>query len=231
MATNSGSFFNSRGNLIGMVLAILVILVHLIVGLGFLWPVVAIAAWGASAALIPTGKPQPELAAPQQLSLNPAELGSSLSATTGKLRDSKPAGPLGRAMWDLDQSLRAILREWHYLSAYPEQQVILASMIEDYLPGIIDSYLQVPHSARHRAVSPTIDSLEVLYRESAEIRAAIGEDNVRALENHRDMLQLQFGQDPGFAPEVSFTSDSESPVLGDADSKDPENGGDTGKVR
>ncbi|WP_156230794.1 hypothetical protein [Corynebacterium occultum] len=37
---------------------------------------------------------------------------------------------------------------------------------------------------------PTIDSLKLPHSESEEIRTAIGENNVRALANHRDMLRL-----------------------------------------
>ena len=51
--SSGGGFLNSPANIVGLILAIAVVLLHLTVGLGFLWPVVAIAAWGASVALLP----------------------------------------------------------------------------------------------------------------------------------------------------------------------------------
>ena len=51
--SSGGGFLNSPANIVGFILAISVVLLHLTVGLGFLWPVVAIAAWGASVALLP----------------------------------------------------------------------------------------------------------------------------------------------------------------------------------
>ncbi|AKK03041.1 hypothetical protein [Corynebacterium epidermidicanis] len=53
MATNSPGpmqWFNSRKNIAGMVLAVVI---HLIIGLGPLCPVVAAAAWGLGALLTP----------------------------------------------------------------------------------------------------------------------------------------------------------------------------------
>ncbi|MFK3615237.1 hypothetical protein [Corynebacterium amycolatum] len=42
--SSGGGFLNSPANIVGLILAIAVVLLHLTVGLGFLWPVVAIAA-------------------------------------------------------------------------------------------------------------------------------------------------------------------------------------------
>lgn len=51
--SSGGGFLNSLAKIVGLILAIAVVLLHLTVGLGFLWPVVAIADWGASVALLP----------------------------------------------------------------------------------------------------------------------------------------------------------------------------------
>lgn len=50
---NGGSFFFSRKNLAGIAIATLIIALHLVIGLGAFWPVVAIAGYGAAVALTP----------------------------------------------------------------------------------------------------------------------------------------------------------------------------------
>lgn len=194
-----GNFFNSRGNVLGMILAITVILVHLVFGIGFLWPVVALATWGAAVALIPDGGGRADaLESGSRNSMEPRELEAKLSRQREHLGRGKGAAPVVRELQAGEDSLRAILREWDHLNDFPEQQVVVSCIIEDYLPAVIDSYLQVPESARERAVPPTVDSLKMLWQEAERIRAAIGEDNVRALENHREMLRMQFGNAPEF---------------------------------
>ena len=62
MASNNPSgnaaarYFASRKNQVGLVLAILVVVLHLVVGIGIYWPVAGLAAYGAGAALTPARK-------------------------------------------------------------------------------------------------------------------------------------------------------------------------------
>ena len=51
-------YFVSLKNQVGLVLAILVVVLHLVVGIGMYWPVAALAAYGAGAALTPARKPK-----------------------------------------------------------------------------------------------------------------------------------------------------------------------------
>ena len=64
MASNNASgnafarYFASPKNQVGLVLAILVVVLHLVVGIGVYWPVAALAAYGAGAALTPARTPK-----------------------------------------------------------------------------------------------------------------------------------------------------------------------------
>ena len=72
MASNNASgnavarYFASAKNQVGLVLAILVVVLHLVVGIGIYWPVAALAAYGAGAALTPARKPKELTPAPAE---------------------------------------------------------------------------------------------------------------------------------------------------------------------
>ena len=89
MASNNSSgnaaarYFASAKNQVGLVLAILVIVLHLAVGIGMYWPVAALAAYGAGAALTPSRKPKELPAAPAEPT--PVVLDRSLRETSRRL--------------------------------------------------------------------------------------------------------------------------------------------------
>lgn len=86
-----------------------------------------------------------------------------------------------------------ILEEWEHLDGYPEHQVIIAAILSEDLPNKLNSCHHVPGSARRRAANSVVASLVLLQKEAEEIRATIGEEDIRALEQHHELLQLQFG--------------------------------------
>lgn len=206
--SSGGGFLNSPANIVGLVLAIAVVLLHLTVGLGFLWPVVAIAAWGASVALLPrqskgaqksvSSAPKPAVA--QRRPLNPVELRRSLHRTLGRLFDAQPGDDLGNAANDLGATLESVLSEWKYLNNYPEQKVVIDGIIEEYLPQTVNSYLAVPERLRHKAEDPARESIELLHSAVRKIQDAIGQDNLIALEGQRDTLAIQFGKVVDYEP-------------------------------
>lgn len=206
--SSGGGFLNSPANIVGLILAIAVVLLHLTVGLGFLWPVVAIAAWGASVALLPRhskGAPKsvssmPKPAVSQRRPLNPVELRKSLHRTLGKLFDEQPGEDLGSAANDLGATLESVLSEWKYLNNYPEQKVVVDGIIEEYLPQTVNSYLAVPERLRHKAEEPARESIELLHSAVQKIHDAIGQDNLVALEGQRDTLAIQFGKVVDYEP-------------------------------
>ena len=206
--SSGGGFLNSPANIVGLILAIAVVLLHLTVGLGFLWPVVAIAAWGASVALLPrqskgaqksvSSAPKPEV--PQRRPLNPSELRRNLHRTLGRLFDAQPGEALGNAANDLGATLESVLSEWKYLKDYPEQKVVIGGIIQEYLPQTVNSYLAVPERLRHKAENPARESIDLLHSAVQKIQDAIGQDNLIALEGQRDTLAIQFGKVVDYEP-------------------------------
>lgn len=206
--SSGGGFLNSPANIVGLVLAISVVVLHLVVGLGFLWPVVAIAAWGASVALLPrqskgaqksvSSAPKPAVA--QRRPLNPSELRRNLHRTLGRLFDAQPGEALGNAANDLGATLESVLSEWKYLKDYPEQKVVIGGIIQEYLPQTVNSYLAVPERLRHKAENPARESIDLLHSAVQKIQDAIGQDNLIALEGQRDTLAIQFGKVVDYEP-------------------------------
>lgn len=206
--SSGGGFLNSPANIVGLILAISVVVLHLVVGLGFLWPVVAIAAWGASVALLPRqskgaqksvgSAPKPALA--QRRPLNPVELRKSLHRTLGTLFEQDPGEALGNAANDLGATLESVLSEWKYLKDYPEQKVVIGGIIQEYLPQTVNSYLAVPERLRHKAENPARESIDLLHSAVQKIQDAIGQDNLIALEGQRDTLAIQFGKVVDYEP-------------------------------
>ena len=206
--SSGGGFLNSPANIVGLILAIAVVLLHLTVGLGFLWPVVAIAAWGAAVALLPrqskgaqksvSSAPKPEI--PQRRPLNPSELRRNLHRTLGRLFDAQPGEALGNAANDLGATLESVLSEWKYLKDYPEQKVVIGGIIQEYLPQTVNSYLAVPERLRHKAENPARESIDLLHSAVQKIQDAIGQDNLIALEGQRDTLAIQFGKVVDYEP-------------------------------
>lgn len=206
--SSGGGFLNSPANIVGLILAIAVVLLHLTVGLGFLWPVVAIAAWGASVALLPrqskgaqksvSSAPKPEI--PQRRPLSPSELRRNLHRTLGRLFDAQPGEALGNAANDLGATLESVLSEWKYLKDYPEQKVVIGGIIQEYLPQTVNSYLAVPERLRHKAENPARESIDLLHSAVQKIQDAIGQDNLIALEGQRDTLAIQFGKVVDYEP-------------------------------
>lgn len=174
-------------------------LLHLMVGLGLLWPVLVVAAWGSGVALTPTEKPRtrsetPEkVAPPERDALDPQVLTAYLSAEHQLLRQAEPPENLRQTMQSLRDCLERILEEWEHLDDYPEHQVIIAAILSEDLPNKLNSCHHVPGSARRRAANSVVASLALLQKEAEEIRATIGEEDIRALEQHHELLQLQFG--------------------------------------
>lgn len=128
--------------------------------------------------------------------MDPRVLREKVTRTVEEVRRTRPRSQLSKVVDALSASLWGALEEWGHLEAVPEQQVTVAGIIDEYFPNVIATYASVPEYARAKAAAPAIESLEVLLEQSESIRMAIGENNVRALENHRDMLQLQFGKTP-----------------------------------
>lgn len=193
MAT-SDNFFLSRRNLVGMLIAAAVIVVHLVAGLGFLWPVVALAGWGAGVALTPRPS-QAELPAPVRPDAD--DLLGVLDTTAEQLYSAGPAPAVLDAMAVLRGSLLEVLMEWERLAGVPEQRVIVETMITEYLLAVVTGYLAVSDRTHPAAVGETTEALEILDGEARQIHQAVVSDTLRELEDHTRALRIQFRRPPG----------------------------------
>lgn len=197
-SSESSSFFTSRKNIVGMTLAILAIIIHLVAGLGILWPVVALAGYGAGALLTPpkrSGDQTPRLQAHPRRE-NPQELRRVMGGQSAKLLDNKVPWIVHEATIQLEDSLNNTLGNWEHLVDFPEHQVTVRSMILEYIPTLVDTYLKIPDFKNPRAVEDMVQSLELLRAEADSIYQAITERSLNSLEDHNRILHMQFGKLP-----------------------------------
>lgn len=194
MAT-SDNFFLSRKNLVGMLIAATILVIHLVLGLGFLWPVVALAGWGAGVALTPGPRQKALEPAPQQVDAE--SLLRDLDGAARRLYAAGPAPQVLDAMAQLRGTLVDVLTEWDRLVDVPEQKVVVESMITRYVPDTISGYLEVSDRRHPTAVTVTTASLTILQEEAANIREAAVNDTLRELEDQTRALRIQFGRLPG----------------------------------
>lgn len=197
---NRGSFFFSWKNAAGIAIATLLIAVHLIIGLGAFWPLVAVAGYGAAVALIPstparrTSALPPvrtplEVEGPGRLSVHSKELVSTLYRHGA-------AAPAVEALKGLNKSLQLVIDNWSSLENFPEHQVTIRSIINQYIPGIIDAYLKIPTRNDPRAIQDMVESFGLLNAETTKIFNAIQKEGLSNLEDHGRALRMQFGQLP-----------------------------------
>lgn len=178
-----------------MLIAAVVIVVHLVSGLGFLWPVVALAGWGAGVALTPAPRRGELPAAPERPDAD--DLLSLLDATAEKLYSAGPAPEVLDSTAMLRGSLLEVLIEWDRLADAPEQRVVVETMITEYLPAVVTGYLAVSDRTHPAAVRETIEALDILEDEARQIHQAVVHDTLRELEDHTRALRIQFRRPPG----------------------------------
>lgn len=188
-----GRYFISAKNQVGMVLAILVIVLHLVVGLGNLWPVAALAAYGAGAALAPAPKRR-ELTESQP---TPVVLEESLRRTSAQLAMARPPREVMAQSETLQEYVRFVLAEWDHLEPTPEHRQTIWNVVQVYYPEVVKTYLEAPQYRDPAAASVVVDSLSTLTRAAWRIRQGILDDNLRAMDSQAQFLRQELGDLPG----------------------------------
>ncbi|WIM68774.1 hypothetical protein QP027_05145 [Corynebacterium breve] len=207
-SSNTGvdaKFFTSRKNIVGVVAAVLVIILHLSLGLGALWPVAAVAAWGAGVALTPPKKPKPLPPPPPEDT--PVTLERTLRSMYHTMESAGVPQRVVDEALELDQTVRFVLNEWHALEADPDHQTTMWNIVQIYYPQVIETYMDAPDMNLPAAMTSVIDSLDTLTGAVGSIKQAILDHNVRALDSHARTLREQFGNLPGL-------SDGSTPLRG-----------------
>lgn len=194
---SGGSFFTSRKNLVGMTLAVLVIVLHLAIGLGFLWPVAAAAAWGAGVALTPLPERKQLGASSTPMLPAPVELDGKLTEALKPLYDVRPPKPVGPQARELDKTLRFVLRNWDDLNSAPQHQQNIWDIINIYLPEVVTTYLDAPQYRSPEAVKVMSGSLGTLTSAADKVKQGILDQNLRAMDSQARTLREAFGDLPG----------------------------------
>ena len=195
--SSAGNFFSSRKNIVGMVLAVLVIVMHVAFGLGFLWPVAAVAAWGAGVALTP--EPGRKMIMPPPQPAEPANkiLKQDMKAVLRDLRQARPPEAVTQQADELEANLDFVLDEWDDLQSSPEHQQTVWNIIKIYLPEVVTTYLNAPQFQDHSAAAVMQDSLSTLTSATARIKQGILDHSLRAMDSHARTLRETFGNLPG----------------------------------
>lgn len=167
-----------------MILAIVAVLVHLLVGLGILWPVIALCAYGIGVALTPSPS-QPALTAPSTLV-------DALEAATLRFRalgiGQSSERELGQLKWTVGQ----LERHMDELAAQPILLQTVNEIAYSHVPTLEAAFEEVPDIARGHAIGELDSSLRLLNEEAAKILNAIVQQKYRGLEDQRAQLEQKF---------------------------------------
>lgn len=191
-----GSFFSSRKNLVGMTLATLVIILHIAFGLGFLWPLVAVSAWGAGVALTPRQEPKALTPAQPEVPVN-VELNRELRETLRDLVRAQPPQAVLDQASKLEDSLRFVFDEWDELESAPEHRLTVWNIVKIYLPEVVGTYINAPQYQSQEAAAVMQDSLSTLTGAVERIRQGILDHSLRAMDSQARTLRETFGNLPG----------------------------------
>lgn len=204
MATSNPSgdnFFTSRKNLVGTGAAVLIVALHVVLsvvlgtGLGFLWPVVAAAAWGAGVVLTPPEQPKALPPAPREPVT--VELRKETKALMQELARGRPPREVMFQAKALEGYLGFIFDEWDDLDSAPEHQLTVSNIVKIYLPEVIRTYLNAPQYQTTEAVEVMNDSLSTLTGAVHRIKQGILDQNLRAMDSQARTLRETFGNLPG----------------------------------
>ncbi|WP_448854385.1 hypothetical protein [Corynebacterium frankenforstense] len=185
-------WLGSRKNIVATVLALVVLVLHVVVGLGPAWPFFVVGAY-VGGALVTPARRRPQLNRPA----DPHSLAAAICEEERRLAYAHGAAPeVQRAVAALGTSLRKTLTRWDELAEVPEQQLTVREIAEEHLPAVISGYLEVPDLGHPRAVEETVESAAVLLEETEKIRAAVLENSLTELSSHAEALRLRFGRLP-----------------------------------
>lgn len=191
---HSNNYLVSRKNQVGLLLAILVVVLHIAFGFGAFWPVAALAAYGAGAALTPPGQQQ---ALPAPMTPTPQLLDAALQETTAKLVRARPPRAVLAMAQELERNVRFVLTEWDHLEPTPEHRQTMWNVVKVYYPEITTTYLDAPQYQDSRAAAVMVDSLSTLSNAAGRIKSGILDDNLRAMDSQAQFLRNELGALPG----------------------------------
>lgn len=210
MATSSGGFWTSRfgrwlesgKNIVGCILAVIVVVLQVTVGLGAFWPLIMVAAYAVGALVWPRDRLNLTLAVGETASAD--DLKAQLAnlrrtvATSGSRLGADVVTSVGSLLDILDE----VVSKWDDLIVAPEQSHVVQQMIVDYLPTSLQTYLNIPATfamtarvaGKKSAHDELLDQLTLLTTEADKIRSAVYAKDLDALGDQSRFLQQKFGK-------------------------------------
>lgn len=205
------SFFRSRQNLVGVVVAFLVIIVHIVVGLGVLWPLVAICGWGAGVMLTP--KKQPPAIEKKAIPLQTG-LKRTLTTTMRKLDKAEVPDRVMDTAKDLQRNTKYVLANWDDLEGQPEHQLTMNDVVNVYFPQVVGDYIDVPNKLHPDAVESVVKSIHSLDQAVERIRDGIIRHSLDTLSSNAKSLESKFA-----SPTLTQQIESSSAAAGNDNNK------------
>lgn len=226
------AFFFSRRNMVGMLLAVVVVMLHLVLGLGFLWPVAALAAWGAGALLTPPEKENlravprvaREVPGERLRPTEPDDLRRYLDRDVRRWERRRLPPAITDALTGAYSNLVDALGKWDRLDSSTRHRVIVQHIVTDDLPDVMDGYLAIPREDRTRAEADVVSLLGLLAAQAEEAleeaRAAFNAE-LHELDEKRLRMELQYGALPELKDGPELTELPELPAPEPAPAPEP----------
>lgn len=193
MATSRGSrYLFSTKNIAGLGLAVLAVLAQVVFGLGPLWPVIVVAAYGVGALVAPT---TPITIALGGGGASREELEDQLKSLGRTVGDKRLENDLMTSLSTVLTNLRDIVSRWTDLASAPDQQHTVQQIIGDYLPTSLQTYLNLPPGFTQTNPKPhdeLLDQLRLLSTETGKIRDAVYARTLDALSDQGRFLREKF---------------------------------------
>lgn len=226
------AFFFSRRNMVGMLLAVVVVMLHLVLGLGFLWPVAALAAWGAGALLTPPEKENlravprvaREVPGERLRPTEPDDLRRYLDRDVRRWERRRLPPAITDALTGAYSNLVDALGKWDRLDSSTRHRVIVQHIVTDDLPDVMDGYLAIPREDRPRVEADVVSLLGLLAAQAEEAleeaRAAFNAE-LHELDEKRLRMELQYGALPELKDGPELTELPELPAPEPAPAPEP----------
>ena len=226
------AFIFSRRNMVGMLLAVVVVMLHLVLGLGFLWPVAALAAWGAGALLTPPEKENlravprvaREVPGERLRPTEPDDLRRYLDRDVRRWERRRLPPAITDALTGAYSNLVDALGKWDRLDSSTRHRVIVQHIVTDDLPDVMDGYLAIPREDRTRAEADVVSLLGLLAAQAEEAleeaRAAFNAE-LHELDEKRLRMELQYGALPELKDGPELTELPELPAPEPAPAPEP----------
>lgn len=199
-----GGWFTSNPNLWGLAAAILALGAHVVFGLGAMWGLALVGAYGIGSLIAPRSKVDLHVALATGEGLSAEQLTQqlnrlrALTAPGGRKLDPDVTGKLDQAL----DALESILARWSDVTQSKERAHTVELIVVDYLPNSLQAYLNLPRTyaitsrvaGQRTAHDELVEQLGILAEESERIRAAVYARDLNTISDQSRFLRTKFSK-------------------------------------